>query len=562
MDGPSLEPQRHDGTARSGRRKAAEALERLAPILAWLLAALYVGAGLLLAFGGLPLLPDSAHYAVVARNLVAGEGYVVDFVPYHLGLRDSIGQVPEDHALLRPIFIAGLFGIFGPRELLLSVPGLVYAALTGVVAFHFARRLFGTGTGLVACVLSLANGATFISGVLGTDDVGYAFYFLLALSFLERALAEGSGRHFFYAGLSGGLGLLEKLGGVVLAPLFVLALLMLRRESWRIRLRWALLWSAPYAACAGLYALRNLLSSGGLGFRANSLEWIWKAHGFESLFALHPEELRIADVLVALGPEKVVDLMVRQLTLFAAAVVQVTPWYLGSGISGPALLFLVGSLSLLSHLRRHPRFATLALLGWLGSVVLVCCLYHFEPRYLAMLLPVLAVSLAGALLGSSRGGGIDPWRAGRAKARLRLVAALLLCAFCLAAFLHTARMLRGAASSGIADVCSDAYAWIGSQTGRGEVVLTMYPWFVTWLTERPSVVIPAGGLVPLRNVARHYDARWLIVEPALHRHETAAFLRAFARRAGPRSGMERVFRGRRCEVYRLALEAGARGRHR
>lgn len=525
-------------------------LERWAPALAWALAALYCGVAWAFVAGGVALVPDTAHYAVLARNLASGQGYVVDYVAYHLGLVDSIRQVPVDHALLRPAVLAVLFRMFGEREALLCVPGIAYSALTGVVAFHFARVHFGTQAGLLACVVTLANGAALLWGILGADDLGFAFYGLLALFLLDRALARGSSRSFLLAGAVAALGLLEKLSGVIFLPLLVIALVFLDRSDARARLRRGLAWCAPFLLAFGAYVARNVLASGEGGFHATALEWVYRTEGLEAMFALHVEPPGLASLVGELGPSGLAGVALAQLRTLWDALWIVSPWYFGAGLSSPVLLLPLGALSLALQVRTHPRFAVLGLLAGVGSVALVCVFYHVEARYFALLAPIAATSLAGLCLGERR----------RGFARgLGRVAAVALAGVCLVSFAGTFQAQRGRGARSVERLCEDAYAWLGANTRPGEPVLSMYPYFVGWKARRPAVVIPSGGMAPLREVARHYGVRWLVVEPAPHRRETGRFLRRLAAGAPWAPGLRTAYAGGHCQVLDLGGRGGASG---
>ena len=192
----------------------------------------------------MPPASDSLHYADIARNLLRGNGFEIDFIEYHLGLRPGVRHVPEHHGILRPLALAPLFAVFGTDPALLRVPGQLYRALAGVVGFFLARRLFGTAAGVVATLLILGDGLLGVTALNGSDDMGFAFFCLCTIAALERGLRGGRDAWFALAGLAAGFAVLEKqigvfLPAVLVAPLVVAwrapSLAALRRDRARAR---------------------------------------------------------------------------------------------------------------------------------------------------------------------------------------------------------------------------------------------------------------------------------------------------------------------------------------
>jgi 4-amino-4-deoxy-L-arabinose transferase-like glycosyltransferase len=145
--------------------------------------------------------PDAANYGIVARSLLAGEGFTENVVPFHPAPFGAVRHVPEPHALLQPFVLAPLIALLGESPAVLRAPGLAYAALAGVVVFLWGRRLFGTAAGVVACLLTVTSATLQFVGMLGTDDAGFAFFLVATLAALDRALETRSDRHFLLAGI-------------------------------------------------------------------------------------------------------------------------------------------------------------------------------------------------------------------------------------------------------------------------------------------------------------------------------------------------------------------------
>ncbi len=72
--------------------------------------------------------------------------------------------------------------------------------------------------------------------------------------------------------------------------------------------------------------------------------------------------------------------------------------------------------------------------------------------------------------------------------------------------------------------------------------MTSNPWWVSWATDRPAVMIPTGGAAQIERVARHYGARFEFDLDMSGLNARRAML-------GFRS--EALILGKRCKVYRL-----------
>jgi hypothetical protein len=498
------------------------------------------------------LTPDSAHYAGVARNLLRGDGYTLDVVPYHTDPSRSVRHVPEMHGLLRPFALVPLFGALGLESSLVRVPGFVYLALTGLVAFAFARRLFGAGAGLLACGFVLASPRLTQLAWSGLDDAGFACLFLLFLAAFHRALVERRTLLFAVAGALAGVALLEKLIGVFVAGLLVTLPLCARdvpRARW---LRWAGAFLVTFALFPAAYLVRNFAASGSPMFGFSAIEWIWKAEGYYGAFKLYDAPPRLGPLLASLGWERVLGLVGEQFGHMRVVFF---------GLSTPAWLVPLGIASLLVQLRGQREFAVLGLLSLFGSTVFVCVAYHVEPRYFAFWLPLLGVSLAGALAEAVRGVGQGRTRratraAGLAAAIGCVVATSLVSAREIRSVLHIQRPFRDGG------VCFDAVAFGREQMGRDQRVLAQGPWRLHWDLDRPTVMVPAGGAPALATVARRYDTRWLVTQPRWSPGEgrIGAEVARFVARPPRGWQVEPVFEGRSCDVYRLRWPgAAARG---
>lgn len=239
----------------------------------FLIAVSVLGAALVLARGlthGPALHWDSINYLAVARNLLAGEGFLnYDGTPYTLW--------PPLYPLLLALLTVGGPGLLDP----LAVAGPLNAALLGVTIFvagrYLHRRLESRFLALWApLVLALALPLGELARWALSETL---FVLLLTLALIAAAdhLAEGRRSSLALAALCGALALLTRYQGVGVVAAVALAPLFRRgdRPGTRVK-RSALVFLAGLAPTA-LWLLRNARLTGGVTGHpppdADALSW-------------------------------------------------------------------------------------------------------------------------------------------------------------------------------------------------------------------------------------------------------------------------------------------------
>jgi 4-amino-4-deoxy-L-arabinose transferase-like glycosyltransferase len=488
--------------------------------------------------------PDAANYAIVARSLLEGQGFTQNVVPFHPDTFPSVRHVPEMHAVVQPLLLSALFAVFGESPAVIRLPGLAYAALSGVVVFLWGRRLFGTAAGLLACVLTVTNVSLAYFGVLGTDDAGFACLLLATLAALDVALDTRRGGHFLLAGILAALTFLQKMTGIVLAGVLLAVPLFAPRPRARAL---ALLWT-PFVGALALILLRNYLSHGSPGFRISPLEWHMRASHYEGMMQLFAAPPDLPSTLRVLGMDRIAFVVTRELGDIVKAVWPGPPWLFPNAffvLTTPGFLVALGLAAVPLLARWYGGPAALTTLALLGVTLLVGVLWHVELRFLAFLVPLSALWLAGLLATATR-----LVARGRARGAALVGAAVLAVALAAPgvwAFIGAQRNFR---SFPDLNHCRPALAWLDANTAPEDRILTFDPWFASWLIRRDTIMIPSGGAGPLVTVARRYDAHWLLFWDDFLRPKTSKALRQL----GPRAdgvGFSRVFEYRTCQVFRL-----------
>lgn len=506
--------------------------DRLCQVLAFLLAGLFLVTALYVTHDLRPRAPDTIQYSDIARSLASGDGYTVGFIVLHPELYEHIERIPEMHGLLRPFVVAGLYRTLGVEPWVPSVPGFLYVALTSLVAFGFARTLFGPLAGLLACTFVLGSRSLWDWALFGLDDTGLAFYFLLSTWFFHLGLRREKDRWFVAAGVIAAVGLLEKLSGLILPGVFVATLATLRPWPAGTVVRRATFAVLPVLVALGLYLLRNHAAHGDWMFRFSPIEWQWKLHGHTRLTDLYVDAPSVPELFMELGPQRVFGLVATELRrLWTSATAEVPIW--------------LGAVALvLCTVRR--AFVAIVLWSLIGSAAFLCVLYHVEPRYLSMWIALLSVSAGGGVARMIEGVG-----RGMSRTATQWVG-ILVAVMIGGGTLHVLTSgivppLRGLLRSTAPRVCAGAIEYLEANASPGSPVLTNYPWLTRWFGGYPSVSIPGTRNRDIMTVLDHYGMEWVMVGPG----GTPRWQRKLDYLFRASYGGTNVYEQKRCRVYRV-----------
>ncbi|MFN0025342.1 MAG: ArnT family glycosyltransferase [Parvularculaceae bacterium] len=143
----------------------------------------------------------------------------------------------DSHWSLRHLFVLPMtasFLVFGVSETAAIIPNVVYAALTIVVTWHFARRALGEREAFIAASL-VATSAFFVARPVGLEVYGAeAFFAILAMwLFIVAEVSKARARWLIAAGLVAGLATTVREPSIYLMGVFGLAILARRRDVWR-----------------------------------------------------------------------------------------------------------------------------------------------------------------------------------------------------------------------------------------------------------------------------------------------------------------------------------------
>jgi dolichyl-phosphate-mannose-protein mannosyltransferase len=231
------------------------------PILLYLLA-LVVRVGLVIVYPD-PAYPDSYYYVDVARALAAGHGLNLDFiwifaeVGNHIPASPSLPIPGNAHWLPLASFIQAPFiAVLGPTPWASAIPTVLIGSITAPLTWFIARdagaiRAVGLGAAILAAIP--AAGTVFMAQ---PENFAILQPLVAATIWLTVRGLKGSTRSYVAAGLLVGLASLARNDGFILGLAVGLVFVWDRARAWLSRGRLAprLPWRAA-VGCLGLYLI-------------------------------------------------------------------------------------------------------------------------------------------------------------------------------------------------------------------------------------------------------------------------------------------------------------------
>ncbi len=513
---------------------------------------------------------DYADNAVVARNLAAGRGWVVDYVTqfYELNPGSGVTRPQETWPLLQPVWMAPFLTLLGPSNWAAKLPNLIFTLILGLAVYAAGARLWDRRVGLVAVVLLLTSRWFFFLAIYTTTDLAFTVFAFGAVYLLYRSRGqEPRAENQEPGGGARGLRLgtweretqnseLKTLGGAALLT----GLMMLQKPSggliafgmglWMLvaalgRGRWleagARAWAAgllrrlaPVAAWSLVallvlspYLARNQATFGALFHSTESHDaWVLSYTDWEDIYKVYTPEQGLSETgglpdrswILRWGFDRALfklETQVRAVRDYLAPPWRNLPLDLSDWIAGRdsrALLAGAGSwlglLGLIGLARRRPPLAGLLLLAFGPYTLFLITYWHAdEQRYFVVAMPWLALLAAAALWRIyDRAAAIGG--GGWVPAALSLVAAALL-AVTQPSWPAISDKIANEPAIHAADL--DAYAWLRANARPDEVVMTRNPWQFNWAAERPALMVPnTASEETFLKLARHYRARYLV----------------------------------------------------
>ena len=502
---------------------------------------------------------DYADNAVVARNLVEGRGFTVDYVAQFYRDWPTVRHPAETWPPLQPLMIAVAFALFGVSTGVAKLPNLLVMVGLLWLVFRVGCSPWSPRVGLLAALLVAASPALFDGVVYPLNDTAFTLLsfgclVLLGLStesavgsrqsvvvseapvrrsLLRRLLPTADCRlptRWLLLGLLGGLLLLCKPSG---------ALLLAGGGAWALWRGWRAgqlravlgggIVAATVAAIVWLpWGVRNQLTFGVPFYSTESHDaWLLEYRDWETIYSVYAGrgDLPHPRLLVGYGFDAVSGKIAQQFR---------EGWRdLREGEILPLLILAPAVLGAIVARGRQR-----ALLAALGVSVTLYALFigtywHYERRYTLFLIPW------GALLGAS---GLWWLHDRLAEARSRATAALgvlVVVALILTPQWDTLQQ-NWRADLRISNPLVVAW-WTRDNTPADAIVMTRNPWEFSFHSERRSVMIPFDDLATIKAIGDRYGVTHLQLDHLTERATRRPDLAPLYEGADEWNGFRKVF---------------------
>jgi 4-amino-4-deoxy-L-arabinose transferase-like glycosyltransferase len=251
---------------------------KLFPLAVILSVALFVRLGFLVLFGGIDQsiydsMSDQTIYLDLAANMVTGKGFVMSTAIWIAVPGQSTSIMPP----LYPIFLAGIFSVFGQNIIVVRLIQILLSLVVVVAGYVLGYGLFGRSVGILSGVLLAVYPASVMYvRPLMSEALFYPLVMLLAL--LTWRLWVGQARIVTYVlwGVVAGLAILTRTEAALLAALLAVSLIA-RALFQRQRIAWSRYGLAIVALLVVLmpYAAYNYQAHGHVSFFPNARWKLW-----------------------------------------------------------------------------------------------------------------------------------------------------------------------------------------------------------------------------------------------------------------------------------------------
>lgn len=512
---------------------------------------------------------DYADNAVVARNLVNGRGWIVDYVTQFYAIYPTVTHPQETWPLLQPVWIAIAFVLFGVTDAAARLPNYFFFALLLIMMWRVSLRIWDGRVGTLAVSLLAVNTFFYRQLEYATTDlafVAFAFAAVSAVYDIRTNAPTSAVQARWYnaqvvrvlqAGVWTGLMLLQKPGsGGMLAfgmglwllydyraalsqPLITTRLDRLRsnvRGMW-MRMWPVCVWTVVALLCVAPYVEYNLRLYGSPAHTTEQVDaWLLEYTQWDSIYRVYAADGEIGngDIpdrswMLRWGFDGVTRKMVNQVgavrNYLMPSFAQLPAMFQGLG-SAPDATGLLQAVWLWAALLgvfvwqspAHAMIKRLLVAMTLPYFVFMVTYWHAnEPRYWVILLPWMALFAATTLVAL-----IDrakTWFGGRllAPVIVGLIVLISVTNYQTMQFI----LQRQRIDQQLVAADRDMYAYLQQQTPLSSVMMTRVPWQLNWYAQRPALMIPADSdAVTLLRLAKHYQVRYLVLD-SLQRPNTA-----------------------------------------
>jgi hypothetical protein len=450
--------------------------------------------------------PDECQNASMARSLLAGKGWLVNYVGWYY-FPPPNGAAPDTHfTLVMPTLIAAATALLGENGFGWYLPNLAVILCLAVLIRHIVTRLSTWAAGDISALvflLSQGMGNNTVNARSNTLSVFLILLYVYLLSSLQPSWTK-----VVISGIVGGLVLLARTENCI-----VMAVVLLSMALWQARanprggrMKEILRTTAPSAGVSFLvflpFLIRNILTFKSVypptGYFVHlPYRYLGGAEGPYECAMRIGKPYTYGEVAGLLGGP--VALVRRELLAWYSFLEGFARDYYPFFIATCLALVLI---SWQGEAQRLRRFTHLAVAGLAALLLFMAAFHIYTARYFYLWVPVAVV-----LFGSAAG---LIWRRLPALLARRLAAAMAV-TLLVSAVIVTARMAVGAFGARPFRV-PDSLAWTRENTRPDDTIMMRLPMVLSYNADRRVVAMPLLSVDEILEAARLTGARYAIVE--------------------------------------------------
>ncbi len=198
--------------------------------------------------------PDHVEYEQLARNVINGNGYVLD---QHLKVPNTL-RAPGTSLLL-----AIFYGIFGIHYYVARILFITISSLTCIVTYFLGAKLGGRKMGIAAALILALYPMHFYYSMHLFSEVPFAFFISLAI--LAAILMREKKSVFFAVllGLFSGMSALTRSLAIFYLPAYILLLCLFREKGEsRTLIKLSAISIVSFTLCISPWVVRNYIVTG------------------------------------------------------------------------------------------------------------------------------------------------------------------------------------------------------------------------------------------------------------------------------------------------------------
>ena len=187
---------------------------------------------------------DAKDYEAIAQNLIGGRGFI------NISDSPTMSRPP-----VYPVFLAGVYYVFGSRESVVKVFQCVLDSVTVLLAAYIALLCLNPAAALLTGFIAALYPPLIIYSNIKLGETVFTFFLVLSCLLLIKSFKSGEAKLFSWAGIAHGLATLTR-STTLFFPFFLLPLFFLNAYK-KFALKGLIIFFAAGFAVISVWTIRN-----------------------------------------------------------------------------------------------------------------------------------------------------------------------------------------------------------------------------------------------------------------------------------------------------------------